>query len=202
MTEDLEARLRAADPARAVVDSSVDRDLLEALMHDTATSTESRTDSLPAPHRRRWLPALAAAALVAAVGVGGYAALSPDEAPPAAAPTVTELALPGSDTMASCVMYDVEFLRPMPVAFSGTAVEVGDGSVLLDVDRWYRGGDSDQVRLVAPGQEMVALLGSVTFEEGGRYLVTATDGVVNSCGFSAEWSPQMAEDFEQAFGSS
>lgn len=197
MSEDLEARLRAADPARSVVDDSVDRDLLEALMSDTETSTETR----PAPGaRRRWAPALAAAALVAAVGAGGYAILSPGDEAPREAASVTELSLPAGDSMASCIAFDVEILRNMPVAFSGTAVEVEDGRVLLGVDRWYRGGDTDQVRLVTPGEEMVALIGSVTFEEGGRYLVTATDGVVNSCGFSAEWSPEMAENFERAFG--
>lgn len=198
MTENLESRLRAADPARSVVDASVDHDLLEALMNDTATRTEDRP--VPAT-RRRWAPALAAAALAAVVGVGGYAVMeSPGDEAPHEAASITELALPAGDSMASCIAFDVEFLRNMPVAFSGTAVEVEDGSVLLAVGRWYRGGDTDQVRLVTQGEEMVALIGSVTFEEGERYLVTATDGVVNACGYSAVWSEDMAADFQRAFG--
>ena len=37
------------------------------------------------------------------------------------------------------------------------------------------------------------------FEEGQQYLLTATSGVINYCGYSAVWSQQTAEDFAAAF---
>ncbi len=37
------------------------------------------------------------------------------------------------------------------------------------------------------------------FEEGGRYLVSATDGRVTVCGFSAPYSAELAALYEQAF---
>jgi len=47
--------------------------------------------------------------------------------------------------------------------------------------------------------EQVSLNGVVDFEVDKRYLVTASEGTVTSCGFTAEWSPEMAADFEAGF---
>ena len=43
------------------------------------------------------------------------------------------------------------------------------------------------------------LIGGVTFEPGQQYLITATDGVVNYCGFSGPVSPELQALFDQAF---
>lgn len=198
MTDDLERRLRAADPARSPriyrpADSSV-QELMEATM--------SMTTAQPDPRRPRWVPAVAAAAAVAILGVGSYAVVtSDDEDPsPTASSSAMELSLPGAGMMASCVGYSVDVLSDMPTAFSGTAVEVDDDSVLLEVDKWYQGGTADTVELATTNGELVSLSEVVEFAEGERYLVTASEtGTVNSCGFTDQWSPQKAADFDQAF---
>ena len=87
----------------------------------------------------------------------------------------------------------------MPVAFSGTATEVADGTVRLDVDTWYRGGDADVAVLANPTGPMTSIDG-VTFTEGERYLVTASEeGVVNGCGYTAPWTASMEKDFAAVF---
>ncbi len=37
------------------------------------------------------------------------------------------------------------------------------------------------------------------FRVGERYLVTATDGTVNGCGFSGPATPELERAFEEAF---
>ena len=212
---ELERRLRAADPAGPAEPGWATRlqDLVEATVSTTAdditqTPGEAGAGTAGPPRRRpRWLVAAAAgtaAAVLAAIGVAGVALRGEgDPAPPPAVakPAVLDLALPGEDgVMASCLAFSEEALAPMPVAFAGTVVSIADGVVRLEVDRWYRGGTADAVTLTAPDGESTALLGSVRFVEGVRYLVTATDGVVNSCGFTMEWSGANAQVFERAFG--
>jgi hypothetical protein len=202
--DELLARLRAADPARrdaraadaSTMAASWIDDLTEATMNETREPTE--TPSRP----RRWLPAAATAAVLAAIGITLAVGGGDGDAPPAAQPgTTLTLGLAADDAAASCIGVSVETLRPMEVAFSGTATAVEEKAVTITPDRWYKGGNgATAVRLTTMGPEMVALLGNVQFEEGKRYLITATNSQVNACGFSAEWSPEMAAMFEQAFG--
>ena len=187
-------RMQSADPARTfhTTDSWMP-DLVEAAMSTTPVEPKSRP--------RRWAPAMAAAATLAVLG-GAYAVLGDSD--PAGAPdsTVTSLALPASSgtSINSCVPFDVDYLRDMPVAFSGTATEVGDDSVTLEVDRWYTGGNADVVRLANYDLSTVSLDG-FSFEQGDRYLITATEGTVNFCGFSGPWTQDLADAFDQAFSS-
>ena len=147
----------------------------------------------------------AAAAVVLAAAAGGYLLRGGDDGngggATVAAPTVTDLTLPPGDVMQSCIAFSVETLAPMPVAFGGEVVEKTDGEILVDVETWYRGGDSDQVRLTAPDMSMTSLGGSIDFQVGSRYLLTAADGTVNYCGFSGPWTQGMADAFAAAFGS-
>lgn len=199
MTEDLLRRLRRADPARSdqSVPSTSVPDLMEAAMQSTPTHS-TPADGAARPSRR-WPAAAAAAAALVIGGAAGVAFLTGDDAPTPPAASVMELTLPGSDVMSSCIQYSVEFLAQLPVAFSGEVVEADAGTVVLDVDRWYRGGEADTVALVNPSGPMTSIDG-VELVAGRRYLVTATeDGTVSSCGFTAEWSPAMAADFQQAF---
>jgi hypothetical protein len=71
--------------------------------------------------------------------------------------------------------------------------------ITIDVDRWYRGGDADLVTIGIQDSSTVALDG-VDFQEGERYLVTATNGVINGCGFSGPATPELEQAFEEAFG--
>jgi hypothetical protein len=134
-----------------------------------------------------------------AIGVGVVVLGGGDTPQESEAPTTLALTAPPGDTMSSCIQFDVEFLAEMPVAFSGKATQVTGDTVTLDVDRWYRGGTADVVT-VNDIPETVALDG-VDFETGGTYLVTATDGMVNTCGFSGPATPELEAAFEQAFGS-
>ena len=160
-------RMQTADPARRLHPADSDMtDLTEATMNTTPMETKSRA--------RRWAPAIAAAATVAVLGGTAYAVL--DDGDPVGRPsstspssTSTTLAMPaGSGTsMNSCLPFDPQYLRDMPVALSGTATRVGDDSVTLDVDRWYAGGDADVVRLADYDAGTVSLEGLV-FEPGRR----------------------------------
>lgn len=195
MIDDLESRLRRADPARAtgvpqISETSI-RDLMEAAMQHTTTQ------GAPRPSRR--LLAVAAGTVLV-LGGAGLAGVFADDAPDPSAPLAMELALPGSNTMSSCIQYSVDVLARMPTAFSGRVLEAADGTVVLEVGTWYRGGDAEIVELRNETGETTSIDG-VEFIEGDRYLVTASEaGTVNSCGYTARWKAEMAADFDEAFG--
>jgi hypothetical protein len=198
MDENTERRLRDADPlARRTPDAERDQEWLR----ETAGSVA--TQAPPSRRARGRLLVAAAAVAVLAATAGGFLLRDGDDAKtPAVAPppTVTDLSLPASDPMAMCEMFSVEALAKSPMAFGGEVVENDGDQVLLDVETWYRGGDSDQVRLTAPDVSVALLGGSIEFEVGERYLLTAYDGRVNYCGFSGPWTQEMADAFRAAFG--
>jgi len=101
--------------------------------------------------------------------------------------------------MSSCLPFDVATLAGMSPAFAGTVTSVDGGKVVLDVDRWYAGGEAEQVLLSQPDATTSAALDGVTFEEGERYLVTAAQGTVNGCGYSGPATPELEAAFDQAF---
>jgi hypothetical protein len=109
------------------------------------------------------------------------------------------LSLPESSD-ARCMMVGPEVLAQMDTAFEGTVTAIEGDQVTLEVDRWFTGGDTGTV--VVTQQDTAISVPVVEFEEGGTYLVSATDGVVSMCGFSAESSPDLAAVYEEAFGSS
>jgi hypothetical protein len=101
-------------------------------------------------------------------------------------------------TLMSCMPLSVDLLGDMEVAFEGV-VTIIDGDVLtLDVVNWYKGGEAEQVEITAP-LGMEALIGGIPFEVGGSYLVTATSGVVNYCGYTGVATPEFRAMFDQAF---
>lgn len=210
--DDLRARLARIDPAPAgspvdPVTSPRAQELVERAMNAPelqTLDTDAPTDELAARRRRRWLLPAAAAVLVAAL-VGAAVALTGGDRVGVVPgqdqdPTVLALSLPPSDAAGSCMMFDVAFLAQMPVAFAGSVTAIDADQVTLDVDRWYRGGDADLVTVAVPPQQTSAALDGVDFRQGERYLVTATDGTVNGCGFSGPAEPQLEQAFEQAFG--
>lgn len=194
MTDDeLRAALAAADPAPRSV-PPLSRELLERTM----TSTLDTPADAPA-RTRTWLPAAAAAAVVAAA-VGAYALTSGGSDPR----TEVELALPGGDggtSMQSCMPVEARILADMPVALAGTVTEVSADEVRLDVTRWYAGGDAEEVVLTNLSPDMQALLGATDFRTGQDYLVSATnDGTVNACGFTGPASADLQKVYDEAFG--
>lgn len=166
--------------------------------------TQPRAATAPADgnpaRRRRRLPALGAAVAVAAVATAGIllAANRTDPPGPVAADAL-DLRLPaGNETsMGMCAPFSVDLLADMSPAFAGTATDVTENRVVLDVDRWYAGGGSDTAVLDVPNG--ILLAGEIDFREGGRYLVTAAEGTVNLCGFSGAATPELEAAFEQAF---
>lgn len=195
--DDLRARLSRLDPAPAgvpvdPVTSPRARELVERAMQ-----TPVQTDDLPdelARRRRPWILAAAAAAVLVAL-IGGFLAFGRGNDP-----TTLALTLPPSDVAGSCVQFDVQFLAEMPVALAGTVTAIENGTVTLDVDRWYRGGTADQVTVAMAAQQTTAALDGVDFRTGERFLLSATEGTVNGCGFSGPASAELETAFEEAFG--
>ena len=199
MEPTLEERLRAADPLAGTIgsDSEPDRDWLERTSRAVATQPASRRS-------RTWI--VAAALLVVAATAGAPIVRAASGGGPAAdAPgpdlTVTELAMaPDAPSMSSCVPFSTGVLAGMPVGFSGEVTTRTSDAVVVTVDKWYRGPGTDQVRLLAPDMSSTSVGDVIDFQPGARYLVTATDGVVNYCGFTALWSQGLADSFAAAFG--
>ena len=188
--DDLRNRLAASNPSppSEPVDPTTSgraRALMENIM--TTTTSKPRVE----PRRYRLVGAVAAALVVV---IGGAALLGPGTA---GEPLV--LAGPGGDITAMCLQFDVETLGDMTPAFGGSVVELTDSIATIEVDRWFTGGDAEIVEIqYTPGFE--ALIGTPTLEVGQRYLITASDGVVNGCGYSGLATPEYEAAFEQAFG--
>ncbi len=201
MTDELRNRLSRLDPvppevAMESVTSQSSQHLLEEIMSQEPTDVQVEPVS---KGKKYWYAAVAAAAVVI-VAIGAVGILTDGgEAPVASGPPL-ELNAGGEDVMASCIAFSVEYLAPMPVAFEGTVTSVDGETITLDVDHWFKGGDSGQVVLHAPAG-MEALIGGIPFEVGTQYLITASEGNVNYCGFSGESTPEMRAAFEEAFGS-
>jgi hypothetical protein len=203
MTDELRERLARLDPMHSEVPTESvttpsSRQLLEDIM---STPVIEQPETGPTPKKSRWLLGVAAAAALI-VAVGGALALSDGGSadPTVAAGPPLELNAGANDSMAMCIVFDVEFLAPMPVAFEGTVTEVEGDRVTLTADHWFKGGDASQVVINAP-QGLEALIDSFPLELGEQYLITATDGNVNYCGFSGPSTPELRSAFEEAFGS-
>jgi hypothetical protein len=202
MTDDLERRLRSADPAPAPQQGQPVAPWIRDLVEETMTITNERVDQRASGRpgqRSRWLAVAACGAAAVALSGGLYASMQDPDAPGVTAAPTVELTLQGEPIDRSCLPFSVDQLKPMPLAFSGTVVRLEGGTVRLAVDRWYRGGTSPEVLLKAPAGDDVALVGAVTFEQGKRYLVTANEGIVGTCGLTTAWSPEMEAAFQQAF---
>lgn len=195
MTDDqLKDRLAASNPSPPTkpVDP-IQSDRAQALMEDIMSTTITR-EPRQVPRKRPRLLALAAAAASFAVVAGAllFGGLAASSEP-------LQLTASPGDPMAMCMVFDVETLRGMSPAFGGTVTEVNGTVATLGVDRWYAGGDAETVEIsFTPGME--ALIGTPTFEVGQQYLVTATDGVVNGCGYSGLATPEFQAAFADAFG--
>ncbi len=221
---DLRDLLAAQDPAASLppADPSRVARLLEDTMTDQLTD-ESRTDGTHGRSRLTWLVAAAAVVLIAA-GVlvatmrgaddppvaGGPASPTPSQVPsqvPSQAAgepgSVTRLGVPaGGAAPGRCLppSESPQVLAAQTIAFDGVVTSISGDRVTLEPTTWYAGEATEQVVVAAPRADLTALLSAVTFAEGGRYLVSATDGQVTLCGFSAAYSPALADLYDGAFG--
>lgn len=145
----------------------------------------------------QWLSWKLVTAIVALViGAAAIGVIVNNDGNPSSAAPLTLSA--GSDALASCMPFDVQTLSGMSTAFAGTVTQIESGSVALDVDRWYTGGDAQTVRLTTIDNAQ-SLLGGVPFEVGSQYLLTATDGALNYCGYSGPATPEFLNSFNAAF---
>jgi hypothetical protein len=205
MSDDLRSRLKAIDPMSPdvptePVTSASSRRRLEQIMStpiiDTSSDPATPEPSPSRPSSRTpWFAAIAAVVVVA-VAIGAVALTRGDEAATAGPPL--ELSGGVDDVMASCLAPSADILRDMEVAFEGTVTAVDGEVVTLRVDQWFTPGDADIVTITAPAG-MEALIGGIPFDVGGMYLVSATGGTVNYCGFSGPDSPELRALYDEAF---
>jgi hypothetical protein len=205
----------AADHATEPITGASARALLEDIMNTPLLDSEPTQQNAPPHKRKAWAwPTLVAAAAVVALGLGAIAASgafgddtdtddiagapATTDAPPTGKLKVLELSAGTDDVMAMCMQISPELIADTQVAFKGTVQTSENGIVTLTIDQPYKGTDAQMATLVAPeGTE--ALIGGVSFEPGQQYLITATDGVVNYCGFSGPATPELQALFDQAF---
>jgi hypothetical protein len=204
--DELRARLRAADPASSLPRSDPDRvaRLLEDTMSQTQTA-EPRTDGT----RRSpltWLAAAAAVVIIAGVGAFAFMNRGQDSGTPVASPpdaaTTTQLHAPAAGaTTGRCLPPSADVLSGAKVAFDGTVEGIEGDLVTLRATHWYAGQPTDLVTVKGPSEELQQLLVAVDFQDGGRYLVAASNGDrVLVCGLSAQFSPQLEGLYSKAFG--
>lgn len=210
MNDELRELLSGVDPmppdvpVESVTAPAV-RERLERIMNTPLTHDGDHTENEtgPAVRTMRWRRSAVVTGLVAAtalVAIGAGLIVSRDGGDGTTVETEPlELSLGDSGVMASCLAFDVDVLADMSPAFAATAVGLDGSTVTLDVDKWYAGGDAEQVVLHAtPG--MQALIDGFDFEVGETYLITAADGTVNFCGYSGPATEELTVAFEQAFG--
>jgi len=189
MSDDLRSELRALDPVPpAAAMEPIPASRLERTMSQSTHPTTRRQ----APTRLAWAGGIAVLALVAAFVVPGLVG------GPAAGPLVLDL--PGDDAMASCLPVSAEFMADMSPAFEGTVTAVDGETVTLSIDRWFAGDTGATEATMTAPSGMEALIGGIEFRVGDSYLVTATDGTVNYCGYSGPATPELRAIFEEAFG--
>jgi hypothetical protein len=211
----LRALLAGSDPARSL--TPADPTGLARLLEDTMTTRtsndlDSRTD-LPQQttelRRRGPLAWLVAAAAVAGIAGGGYAAVSSmqdngavQQAGPSTSPVdepvVVTLEAP-TTLPAKCAVPTPEMLGTAEVAFAGTVTAIDGDTVTLAPTETYAGQSADEIEVVGLLPDVRALGGQPEFVVGGTYLVSATGGQVSACGFSGEASPELQSLYDLAF---
>jgi|SRR6478609_7854496 len=202
--DELRQRMRTADPASALPpgDPAGVARLVEDVM-STELTTENRETGTHERSRLTWIVAAAAVVVIASAGILGVRALTGDDTTPppvASEPASIELGVSGSAGSGKCMVPTAEALATADVAFDGTVTSMAGGEVVLEPTTWYAGGPAASVVLTAPSEQMQEVASAVSFEVGGRYLVSAVGGNVTLCGFSAPYSEELATLYGQAFG--
>lgn len=192
----LRDRLRHVDPARdlAPVQPTWLSHRMEQTMTDQTTAERATTTTTPSRLRRVWIPAAAAAVLVAGAAIVVPLAL-------AGAPTTDVLALPneGGISTGSCLPVTPEGLQDQEKAFAANAIAVEGDVVTLEVTERFAGEVADRVE-VTQLDAIDSDFSSVWFEVGESYLVAAGDGTVRGCGLSGVDSPELRAVYGAAFG--
>jgi len=189
--DELLDRLARIDPAARVPVHPVSGPRAAALMEHIMSTDLAPAPVVASPGRRRRPFVLAFGGLaLAAAAVVGFVALRGNDAK---APTSISLSFAARSPIgSSCIRLDAMQPAPGTVAFRGTVVSIVGNAVTLDVTKWYANGTADQVVVTtgtADGTVDPEL--SATFQQGGDYLVAATDGQVAGCGMTAPYSAEL-----------
>jgi hypothetical protein len=205
------AALRDADPVdHASLPSPTDTAAAALFERIAMTDTDADTDTHTAPPpgrsapRRAWLAAAAALVVVGGVAVALTRDSGESPAPGRAATPTTETdgaITPGG--AASCVeLYDLTTLTHREIALDATITEVTGDQLTVAVNRWYRGGESDELTL-----DGASTLGGITsagspvsLAPGTRLLIAGDGGFAWGCGFTQPYDPAVAEAWEDAIG--
>ncbi|MGL5928155.1 MAG: hypothetical protein ACRCY8_04390 [Dermatophilaceae bacterium] len=200
--DDLRAMLAAADPARS--SPGPDPERMEHVMTQVTDDIDLAPDPGSRPRAARWLAAAASVAAVGAAGAVAWMTLGGTDSspPPTRTPVVAatySVAASGASTM--CAPASAEILAPATAAFAGTVVELDGTRAVVDVTRWFKGGDgAERVEISTPEADLTALLGAARLEKGGSYLVNVDDkGMVRGCGTAGLDEPALRTLYEQAF---
>ena len=209
----LRALLGQADPARSL--TPADPEGLARLLEDTMSQdleTRPELEQTTELRRRGPLAWLVAAAAVAVIAGGGYAAVSamqdngtvqqagPSTSPvePVDEPTVVTLQAPTA-VSGKCAALTPELLGSAEVAFAGTVTAVDGDVVTLTPTETFAGESAQEIEVVGMSPDLRALGGQPEFVVGGTYLVSATGGQVSACGFSGPATPQLQKLYDGAF---
>jgi hypothetical protein len=174
--------------------------------------TRPELEQTTALRRRGPLAWLVAAAAVAVIAGGGYAAVSamqddgtvqqagPSTAPvePVDEPTVVTLQAPAA-VSGKCAVPTPELLGTAEVAFAGTVTAIDGDVVTLTPTETFAGETAEQIEVVGMRPELRALGGQPEFVVGGTYLVSATGGQISACGFSGAATPELEQLYDVAF---
>lgn len=216
--DELRRSLGALDPASRLTPATPDR--VARLLEDTMSDQSQDTRSDRA-ERRSPLVWVAAAAAVVVIAGASFAALRGGDdvqAPTAQEPTsqapgsddpapAQPTAEPGSTTAlvapdvanAKCLVPNAQVLRANSLAFDGTVTSIEADQVTLAPTTWFKGTPSETVTVTAPSKQMQELLVGVDFQVGGRYLVTAFQDTVTLCGFSAAYTDELGQLYQDAY---
>lgn len=194
--------LRRADPLdRLEVPTETSEAHRRALFQEI-TDMDTMERQAPAPRRRtgfRMAVTASAVAAVAAAAIGGYALFTDN-----AEPRVIGGEPVGGGGMAMCIQYDDALLVQQQLAFDGTVASFDGNQVTFTVSHWYKGGEGDSVTLTADGltgePSSLAMDGSLPLEQGQRYLVSGSDGVLSACGYTVTFDSDLADRWTELFG--
>jgi hypothetical protein len=207
----------------------VDHDRRQAILEEITRMQADESRSLPhGPHRRRLQLAaiLAVVAAVAVVALGSirlFGAADSTPLPVASGPT-EQGGAPSGDVFGSggglsCVeQYSPQALAGRGFAFAGTVASIGDlptssvevglsVPVTFTVNRWFRGGQGDQVTVKMFPPDVASSAGNTPYKVGSSLLVSGERSGVGerpdellawACGFTRWHSQTEADDWATA----
>lgn len=160
--------------------------------------------------RQKRFAALAAAALLAVLGVGVYASTRSPATPSSAAGggvASPSGALPQAGAQSCAIGYSRQALAKSGWAADATVTDIGRGqttvTVELDVNRWYRGGSSQTLKVRLPNPGVQTEDAPPAYGLGTRLLLSGSGGEGGrlpwSCGFTRYYDPRTAAVWAKVF---